>query len=241
MNLITQYIGIFYAIAMNLLIPGAGFVFIKKIHTAIIFQLLLISLIFFLCLSRLIFDATTLKLSLILAASIHVVSCFILIFYFVSKPFVARARDYFKAFLFAALCFFCLLSSFILKDKIFGVHLYFVPSMSMSPALIPGDFILIDMWVYKQNSPKINDIIIFTSEAHEGILVKRIQPWPATVTEEGYYVLGDNRGDSMDSRRFGGIKPEQIRGKVKLVLMSIEPNFHLRDQRTLIPPRPFKD
>jgi len=240
-DLIKRCIDIFYAVTMNLLIPGAGFIFIKKINTAIIFQFSLVSLIFCLCISRLVFDATILKLFFILAASVHIISCFILIFYFVSKPFIARARDYFKTFLFAALCFFCLLSSFILKDKIFGVHLYFVPSMSMSPALIPGDFILIDTWAYKQDKPKTNDIIIFTSEAHEGILVKRIQPWPEAVTKEGYYVLGDNRNDSVDSRRFGGIKLEQIRGKVKLVLISIEPNFYLRNQRTLIAPRPFED
>lgn len=38
------------------------------------------------------------------------------------------------------------------------------------------------------------------------------------VPEESYFVMGDNRGVSMDSRAFGAVTDDQIRGKVTIVL-----------------------
>lgn len=39
-----------------------------------------------------------------------------------------------------------------------------------------------------------------------------------TLGEDEYFVMGDNREDSLDSRRFGPFKKEQIKGTTKLVL-----------------------
>ncbi len=39
-----------------------------------------------------------------------------------------------------------------------------------------------------------------------------------TLGEDEYFVLGDNRENSLDSRRFGAFKEEQIKGTAKLVL-----------------------
>lgn len=36
--------------------------------------------------------------------------------------------------------------------------------------------------------------------------------------EDEYYVMGDNRGDSLDSRKLGAFKSNQIKGSTKLVL-----------------------
>ena len=128
---------------------------------------------------------------------------------------------------------------FVFKDRWLGIHLYFIPSPSMVPALFPGDIILVDTWAYKNHAPQLGDIVIFSSNAHEGVLVKRIQSWPPEMGGEGitrdgkYFVMGDNRRDSIDSRRFGGISSTDIQGKVVLIVFSLEADLHLRAGRWL--------
>jgi type IV secretory pathway protease TraF len=48
-----------------------------------------------------------------------------------------------------------------------------------------------------------------------------------------FYVLGDNKRSSQDSRAFGGIEPEWILGKVSLVLLSFDQQWKWREQRLL--------
>ena len=50
---------------------------------------------------------------------------------------------------------------FVFKDRWLGIHLYFIPSPSMVPALFPGDIILVDTWAYKNHAPQLGDIVIF--------------------------------------------------------------------------------
>ncbi|HRH76942.1 MAG TPA: S26 family signal peptidase [Cellvibrionaceae bacterium] len=45
--------------------------------------------------------------------------------------------------------------------------------------------------------------------------------------------MGDNRRDSIDSRRFGGISSTDIQGKVMLIVFSLEADLHLRAGRWL--------
>ena len=68
--------------------------------------------------------------------------------------------------------------------------------------------------------PASNDIIIFEHGVRKQHLVKRINLWPSgELVKEGlWYVTGDNRRLSQDSRYFGGIATQQILGEVKLIL-----------------------
>lgn len=55
-------------------------------------------------------------------------------------------------------------------------------------------------------------------------LVKRIATWPDGNLQQNslWYLLGDNPGQSGDSRYFGGVKSHSIIGKVELVLVEID-------------------
>ena len=48
---------------------------------------------------------------------------------------------------------------------------------------------------------------------------------PAVIAEQSYFVLGDSRDQSLDSRFFGSIKREKIAGKVKVIYFSIPKNW----------------
>jgi len=99
----------------------------------------------------------------------------------------------------------------------------------MHPTLKPGQFILVDTWAYQQQPPQQKDVVVFEHDTECLWLVKRISNWPDGQFQHNdlFYVLGDNRAASRDSRRFGGIEQEQIVGKVKLVLLGIDQKHQL--------------
>ena len=115
-------------------------------------------------------------------------------------------------------------AGFMYKDKWLGVNIYFVPSMSMYPALKPGQFILVDTWLYQQKEPKLEDVVVFNHGVNNQYLVKRITPWPThqTVKQDYWFATGDNPPHSQDSRYFGAIKTEQLKGKVTMVLAEFD-------------------
>ena len=75
----------------------------------------------------------------------------------------------------------------------------------MLPTLKPGQDVLVWCWFY---TPKIGDIVAIKVNGRE--MIKRIQSYNG----RGYFVQGDNKDQSTDSRKFGPIKKEQIIGKV---------------------------
>lgn len=82
---------------------------------------------------------------------------------------------------------------------------------------IPGDTISIT----EEGKVYINDVLLeedYITE-HQGDFENEVK-YPLTIKEGEYFVLGDNRLDSLDSRvlSIGNIKEEEIIGKIAFVL-----------------------
>jgi len=153
-----------------------------------------------------------------------------------------RPYEHNSCLLFISTSLLGLTLGYLYKDTWLGVHIYFVPSMSMYPTLKPGQFILVDTWLYINEPIRLGDVVVFKQKKASGRqqtswLVKRIANWPEGEIEQNglFYVLGDNSSASHDSRRFGGIKQESIVGKVNVVLLAIDNKQQLKEGYWLQP------
>ena len=134
-----------------------------------------------------------------------------------------------------------------------AIHIYSIPTKSMSPTLEVGDQIVVTR--YFGHHPERGDVIVFRSPADEReLLVKRVIALPGDLIDsrlgrvrigthtlaepyvlreattgtiqsqliprDAYFVLGDNREESMDSRTWGLVPRDRIVGRARLVLWS---------------------
>src|SRR5262245_17783239 len=128
------------------------------------------------------------------------------------------------------------------------VDCYRIPSVSMSPALLPGDRILVNRLAYRLRIPDMpwpmlswstpahGDIVVFTAPRLEKVCVKRVIGLPGDqididgrsilVPQGQYFVTGDNRAQSIDSRCFGCVDETRIIGRATHVLASVDPTNH---------------
>ncbi len=85
---------------------------------------------------------------------------------------------------------------------------YVCTGKSMNPTLKDGETVLVD----RAAKVAVGDIVIAKHPVEQtSEVVKRI----ARINERGdYFLIGDNPEDSHDSRHFGAVKPEYIKGKV---------------------------
>ena len=86
-----------------------------------------------------------------------------------------------------------------------------IEDRSMEPTLKPGDYVIVNKLPYFFGKPSKGDIIVFKHpKIKNKFLVKRI----IRVASNKYFVIGDNKTQSTDSRRFGPIAKDLIAGKM---------------------------
>jgi nickel-type superoxide dismutase maturation protease len=79
---------------------------------------------------------------------------------------------------------------------------------SMEPLIKNRDMVLASSLFYLFKKPQIGDIVAFRDT--DKILIKRV----TNISKEKYFLEGDNKKDSLDSRKFGFISKQKILGKV---------------------------
>lgn len=87
-------------------------------------------------------------------------------------------------------------------------HKYICEGKSMNPTLKDGEVVLVN----REAEIKVGDIVVAKHPFEQlSEIVKRV----GKINEHGHYFLvGDNLEDSNDSRHFGAISLEYIKGKV---------------------------
>lgn len=78
----------------------------------------------------------------------------------------------------------------------------------MTPTFSEEDSVLVSSFPFLFIKPKKGNVVVF--EKYGRLYIKRI----GKIKEGKYFLVGDNKKDSQDSRRFGSVKREQIKGKV---------------------------
>jgi len=90
---------------------------------------------------------------------------------------------------------------------------------------LPGEVIeMINKTIFLNGSKFADET--FTQRVDPGIIDGRINPrdnfGPITVPPDSYFVMGDNRDQSLDSRFWGFLKREKILGKATLIYFSLD-------------------
>jgi len=123
---------------------------------------------------------------------------------------------------------------------------YVIPSGSMIPTLLINDHIMVNKlaygvrfpfsknwWLVRWADPVRDDVVVFRYPLNpEVFYVKRVAAVPGETVEvqgqevvvgpDEYYVLGDNRDNSSDSRYWGMVPKANIIGRASLIWLSCE-------------------
>jgi len=81
---------------------------------------------------------------------------------------------------------------------------------SMEPTILENQKVLATSVPYFFIEPKVGDIVVCKANNSKKLYIKRIKKMQG----RNFFVEGDNKKDSFDSRKFGSIKRKEILGKV---------------------------
>lgn len=109
--------------------------------------------------------------------------------------------------------------------RIFIIEGFVVRGDSMEPTIHSGDFVFINKIAYWWSEPQRRDIVVVIPRTYPNKIIKRVIGLPGerlngtstsaiVLDPEEYYVMGDNRSVSIDSRELGPVDKWSIKGKV---------------------------
>ncbi len=94
--------------------------------------------------------------------------------------------------------------------KLSPIFKYQISGNSMIPILKHGQVVLVNRLSYFLTEPKIGDLVALIDPRDKKVLIKRL----ARIKNYQYFVLGENKKQSTDSRAFGWLKKKDIIGKI---------------------------
>lgn len=106
---------------------------------------------------------------------------------------------------------------------------FIVSGVSMVPTFHNGEYLIVDELSYHLREPKRGEVVVFRYPLDEKkFFIKRLIGLPGDTVElpggervlgpGEYYVLGDNRDQSLDSRAWGTVPEKLLTGRVLLRL-----------------------
>ena len=118
--------------------------------------------------------------------------------------------------------FYMLIILLVFTTKLFIIDIVAVKGSSMEPTLLDGNTRVVFKAAYWFAEPRVGDIVIVVHENEN--LIKRITACPGEIPADAieygalpknlYFIEGDNRHVSIDSRNFGPVPGEDIIGRV---------------------------
>lgn len=87
----------------------------------------------------------------------------------------------------------------------------------------------VDNWYFFENLKKHIESSLDSTKITNSLKVNGEEVSEYKVKNENYFVLGDNRDNSLDSRFYGFVNANSIKGKAKFIYMSIDPRESIRN------------
>lgn len=114
---------------------------------------------------------------------------------------------------------------FALVLRTFFIEGFVVSGDSMEPAIKSGDYVFVSKIAYKWGrQPEKNDVVVAYPRKMKGKVIKRVAGVPGERIDFGsgpvaldpgeYFIVGDNKEASLDSRSLGPVDIWDIKGKV---------------------------
>ena len=203
--------------ALNFLVPGLGHAVMGSAPLALSHTLVLATLIAVFCWLQLPSTLVGLSVTLTCVLIAHA------LYSVIGQNKELRPWLRVRSTLVYALIMLAFTAAPINKEEIsLGYKIYFIPSASMQPTLYPGDIILV-----KLSQPPAHhsagQVVVFKSPTEGKEYIKRIAHTPEHLKGSAYkhYMLGDNPENSEDSRVYGLIDNNAIKGDARIMLMNI--------------------
>lgn len=147
---------------------------------------------------------------------------------FGTKPSKGRWRG-----IFDFVKFIIITALIVVPIRLWVAQPFLVSGASMEPTFNNGNYLVIDEFSYHLRKPKKDEVVVFRYPNDPSkFFIKRIAGVPGeTVIVQGremildeneYYVLGDNKGASSDSRIWGPVQEEFIIGRTLIRLWPVE-------------------